>query len=76
MKLTDSQIRKLRHIAKTGETRNPGDLNTTYSLVVRGLVEAVKHGTFPHAHMTYRISTVGKTVLSDLDRFFRGAGGA
>jgi hypothetical protein len=62
-RLTAPQLRKLRYIAEHPETRNPGDLATTYSLVTRGLVEATKHGTFPRAFMTYRVTDEGATEL-------------
>lgn len=61
-KLTPSQMRKLRYIAK-GETRNPGNVTTTYSLVTRGLVEAEKCGKMPHLYMTYRVTAKGREVL-------------
>ena len=64
--LSDSQSRKLRHIANVGETRNPGDLTTTYSLVTRGLVAAEKRGTFPHIYMVYSVTEKGRAVLGDL----------
>lgn len=67
-KLTASQLRKLAHIAEIGETRNPGDLATTYSLVARGLVEAKKIGTFPHAYMTYSVTVKGREALAERRR--------
>ena len=65
-KLTTSQLRKLRHIAETPETRNPGDLSTTFSLVSRGLVEATQHGTFPHAWLTYSVTDAGRSLLNEV----------
>jgi predicted ArsR family transcriptional regulator len=64
--LTPSQTRKLQYIAKVGETKNPGDLTTTYSLVTRGLVEARQGGKMPHPYMTYRVTDKGREALAQV----------
>lgn len=62
-KLTPTQMRKLRFIAESGETRNPGHITTTYSLVSKGLVAATKHGTYPRTHISYSITDKGRAIL-------------